>query len=381
MASEWLDGFGEWSWPALRPAVELAPAAWVPAMPRVAVDAPGLPARVARPRRSTLPRPLRLARLVLLLAVAGTTFFVSRTVLAHPLPRVAAAVAPPRFETGRRDPFAQPLAVATLPALAQSAASTRTAAAGLPAPPPLEPVTVSTDAAGATIASITFYSTALGRNDTFLVYLPPKYASAAARRYPVLYLLHGDQQPASSFLRLGVPATLDSLIGSHEIAPMIAVMLQGAGAPAGWRNTRGAAFYNYVGEVQRLVDRTLRTIPARSARAIAGYSMGGYGAMNVALTQLPNYSVVESWEGDFTNLQGELSADRRLLKQLPLHAFVWGGAQDTVVDSALNAPWAAAMRAAGADAQSAVYPGAHAFAPIEAHLRAMLSFAARALRS
>jgi enterochelin esterase-like enzyme len=380
MASEWLDGFGEWSWPALRPAVELAPAAWVPAMPRVAVDAPGLPARVALPRRSTLPRPLRLARLVLLLAVAGATFFVSRTVLAHPLPRVAAAVAPPRFAADLRDPFAQ-RQTAVAGALPASAASTRSAAVGLPAPPPLEPVTVSTDAAGATIASITFYSAALGRNDTFLVYLPPNYATASARRYPVLYLLHGDRQPASSFLRLGVPATLDGLIGSHEIAPMIAVMLAGAGAPADWRNTRGAAFYNYVGEVQRLVDRTLRTIPARSARAIAGYSMGGYGAMNVALTQLPNYSVVESWEGDFANLQGELSADRRLLKQLPLHAFVWGGAQDTVVDSALNAPWAAAMRAAGADAQSAVYPGAHAFAPIEAHLRAMLSFAGRALRS
>jgi S-formylglutathione hydrolase FrmB len=124
----------------------------------------------------------------------------------------------------------------------------------------------------------------------------------------------------------------------------------------------------------------LRTIPTRSARAIAGYSMGGFGEMNVALTQLQHYSVVESWEGDFANLQGELAADRPLLKKLPLHAFVWGGAQDTVVDSALNAPWAAAMRADGADAQSAVYPGAHAFAPIEAHLSLMLSFAARSLR-
>ena len=158
-------------------------------------------------------------------------------------------------------------------------------------------------------------------------------------------------------------------------------MLEGAGAPADWRNVKGAGYYSYVGEVQQLADRALRTIPTRSARGIAGYSMGGYGAMNVALTQLRRYSLVESWEGDFANLGSELSADRRLLKQLPLHAFVWGGAQDTVVDSALNAPWAAAMRAAGADASSAVYPGAHAFAPIERHLQAMLSFAGRALRS
>jgi hypothetical protein len=39
------------------------------------------------------------------------------------------------------------------------------------------------------------------------------------------------------------------------------------------------------------------------------------------------------------------------------------------------------MRAAGAQAQSAVYPGAHAFAPIERHLAQMLSFAGRQLAS
>lgn len=358
-----------------KPAVELTPAAWVPAMPRIAVEGPALPAlpaRVARPRAATLPRPLRLARLVLLLAVAGATFVVSRSVLARPLPHAgAAAVTTPRFTAALRDPFARPQETAAAPPLR----------AALPAPLPPEPVTVSSDAAGATIASITFYSAALHRTDRFLVYLPAHYATATARRYPVLYLLHGDQQPASSFLRLGVPHALDSLIAAHTIRPLIAVMLEGAGAPADWRNVRGAGYYSYVGEVQQLVDRALRTIPTRSARGIAGYSMGGFGAMNVALTQLRRYSLVESWEGDFANLGSELSADRRLLKQLPLHAFVWGGAQDTVVDSALNAPWAAAMRAAGADASSAVYPGAHAFAPIERHLQAMLSFAGRALRS
>jgi dienelactone hydrolase len=66
---------------------------------------------------------------------------------------------------------------------------------------------------------------------------------------------------------------------------------------------------------------------------------------------------------------------------MPLHAFVYGGAQDTVVGSAGDAPWAAAMRAAGADAQSAVYPGGHTFTPLEQHLRQMLSFAGRALAS
>jgi len=376
-APTWLDGFGEWSWPGLKPAVEVSPAAWVPALPRIALDAPAGGGRVALPRRSTLPRPLRLARLVLLLAVAGATVVVSRTVLARPARSQAIAVTLPRFGDQLANPFARSASdVAKAPTTLAGAS-----ALALPPPPLPQPVTISTDAAGSTIAAITYTSAALGHSDSYLVYLPPHYAAATAHRYPVLYLLHGYQQSASSFLRLGLQPTLDRLIDSHAIRPMIAVMLEGAGAPADWRNTAGAGYYNYILEAQRLTDRVLRTIPTRSARAIAGYSMGGFGAMNMALTQLRRYSVVESWEGDFANLQGALNADRPLLKQLPLHAFVWGGAQDTVVASSLNAPWAAAMRAAGADAHSAVYPGAHAFAPIEAHLGAMLSFVGRTLQS
>jgi S-formylglutathione hydrolase FrmB len=375
-ASSWLDGTPEWAWPGRRPAVELTPAAWVPTLP-AHVELPPLPRViaprvVARPR--TLPRPLRLARLALLIAVAVATFVIT-TRLADSRPAAAEGFASVRFDDALTNPFA---GAATVGA---DAAAHAAPAIGELAPPLPQPVPIATEPAGSTIASITYPSAALGWRDRFLVYLPPGYYASATRRYPVIYLLHGDDQPASSFLRLGVAGTLDRLTETHRIQPMIAVMLQGAGAPQNWENTSGPRFYSYVAEVQRLTDRVLRTIPSRSARAIAGYSMGGFGAMNVALTQLGTYSVVESWEGQFANLSHELAADRPLLRRLPLHAFVWGGAQDTVVDTAADAPWAAAMRASGAQAASAVYPGAHAFAPIETHLAQMLSFAARALRS
>ncbi|HEX4034545.1 MAG TPA: alpha/beta hydrolase-fold protein [Solirubrobacteraceae bacterium] len=370
MASTWLDGFGDWAWPGgPKPAVEIGPAAWVPATPLVAVEAAPLHPRVVAPRASTLPRPLRLARLALLLAVAGATFALSnRFIFTH---SVAAG-----------HPVSTPL---LLPAVLTSPFETTPAlpaheTAGYPASALPVPVVLQRYAGGGEVAQLTFASTALRHRDRFLVYLPPHYATSA-KRYPVIYLLHGDLQPANSFLRLGVPQTLGTLISSHAIKPVIAVMLQGGGAPADWENGWSGDYYNYVGEVQRLTDRVLRTVPNRSARAIAGYSMGGFGAMNVALTQLRNYSVVESWEGQFSSLAPKLAADRALLGRLPLEAFVWGGAQDRTVDSTLDAPWAAELRAAGAKARSAVYPGAHAFAPIEQHLPAMLSFAARALRS
>ncbi len=242
------------------------------------------------------------------------------------------------------------------------------------------PVPISTDRAGSTIARVTYPSLALGWRDSYLVYLPPGYRAGASRRYPVLYLLHGDKQGAASFLRLGLQHTLDRLISTHAIRPMIAVMLEANGLPDNWRNTAGPRYETYVGEVASLTDAILPTLTARSSRGIAGYSMGGFGAMEVALSQLRRYSVVESWEGYFDNLSSLLAADRSLLARMPLHAFVYGGRNDTVANPAEDASWAAALRRAGADAQSALYPGGHTFTPLERHLAQMLTFAGRALR-
>jgi S-formylglutathione hydrolase FrmB len=376
-APTWLEGFGEWAWPGLKPVVEVGPAPWVPALP-LRIDPPAV--RLPRERPRTLPRPLRLARFAVLVAVAGATLALGSGLARSSAASVATITPAPALAfSSITDPFAVPRTRAT-----------RTAAAEPPVPPPLpltEPVTISSDAAGSAIASITYSSHALGWRDRYLVYLPPGYHASTSRRYPVLYLLHGDNEPASSFLRLGLQPTLDRLIRSHAIAPLIAVMLQGNGLTNNWRNTYGAAGptgpqYNaYIGEVQRLTDRVLRTIPSRASRAIAGYSMGGFGAMNVALSQLGSYSVVESWEGFFNNLSGQLAADRPLLARMPLHAFVYGGLSDRVAGTSQNAPWAAALRSAGAEAQSALYPGGHTFTPLEQHLAQMLSYAGRALRS
>jgi len=375
-APTWLEGFGEWAWPGLKPVVEVGPAPWVPTLPQ-RIEAPAV--RLPRARPQTLPRPLRLARLAVLVAVAAATLVLGSG-LARSHPPATTTLAPARLAFGSiTQPFALPATRATRTVVAPPPPA--------PAAPLPKPVTVSSDAVGSSIASITYASRALGWRDQYLVYLPPGYRANGARRYPVLYLLHGDNEPASSFLRLGLQPTLDRLIRSHAIAPLIAVMLQGAPQTNNWRNTYGAAgrtgpqFNAYIAEVQQLTDRVLPTIPDRASRAIAGYSMGGFGAMNVALTQLGSYSVVESWEGFFNNLSGQLAADRPLLARMPLHAFVYGGRSDRVAGTSQNAPWAAALRSDGADAQSALYPGGHTFTPLEQHLQQMLSFAGRALQS
>jgi len=231
---------------------------------------------------------------------------------------------------------------------------------------------------GSTIAAVRYPSAALHERGSFLVYLPPGF-SYGTRHYPVLYLLHGNDQRATAFLELGLARTLDRLAGEGAIRPLIAVMVQGGRGPNNWRDEGARGYEQYVLEVQQLVDRVFPTLAERSARAIAGDSMGGYGAMNIALGHPDRFAVVESWLGFFNGLRGELRAARPVIARFGLRAFVYGGASDTIADPTEDEPFAAALRAAGADATGVVYAGGHTMATLAQHLSHMLEFAGGAL--
>jgi enterochelin esterase-like enzyme len=231
---------------------------------------------------------------------------------------------------------------------------------------------------GSTIQSVRYGSAALHSAGSFLVYLPPGF-SFGAHRYPALYVLHGNNETAASFLELGLQQTLDRLTAKRVIPPVIAVMIQSGPGAHNWRDKAARAYESYVLEVQKLVDRMFPTLAERGARAIAGYSMGGYGAMNIALGHPDRFGVVESWLGFFNGLEGELRTARATIARSGLQAFVYGGASDTIVGSAEDAPFAAALRAAGANATSAVYAGGHTLETLRAHLAHGLTFAGRAL--
>jgi enterochelin esterase-like enzyme len=354
----WLETLGDWSWPgAAADAVPLPPS-WVPAFPprleaAAATAAPGgsLPWQQgwATPRRLLLGALLSaLAAVSLALALKGPLSLdglLGRTAPARSTPHGARVAPRPAAST-----------VKALPAL----------------------VPVSHDAAGSAIARASYSSAALHRKGSFIVYLPPGHDSGT-RRYPVLYLLHGNSQPASAFLQIGLRASLDRLILHHAIPPVIAVMIQGGPGANNWRDMGYRRYETYVLEVQELIDRMLPTVAARAGRAIAGDSMGGYGAMNVAIGNPYRFAVVESWLGFFNNLDGKLRADRPILSRLGLHAFLYGAQSDTIADPSENGIFARELRAAGATAESAVYPGEHSLETLHANLDRMLLFAGRSL--
>ncbi len=123
----------------------------------------------------------------------------------------------------------------------------------------------------------------------------------------------------------------------------------------------------------------LRTIPTRTGRAIAGSSMGGFGAMNVALNNPLRFAVVESWLGYFNNLEGVRERDAPVISDLGLHAFLYGGAEDPVAIPAEDPEFAGKLDADGAQAESAIYPGGHSLQKVKEHLITGLLFAGRSL--
>ena len=351
----WLDSLGDWSWPGQggAAAVEVLPPPWVPAFPprrEAAVAGPAGPATWRGPQT----RAQRLLAGVLLVICAAFCLALAQgeeLSLANVLGRFATV-----------EPEAAALSstpsVATLPTL--------------------EPV--SHDAAGSSILEANYPSPTVHGIGSFLVYLPPGYETTTSH-YPVFYLLTGNDQSNGAFLQIGLQSQLDALITQHRIPPVIAVMIQGGPGSNNWRNAGSLRYENYILEVQEMVDRMLPTIPARGARAVMGDSMGAYGAMNVALANPYRFGVVESWLGFFNGLEGDLRADRSVIKQLGLHAFVYGGEQDHIANPDEDLPFAAALRSAGADAHGAIYPGEHNLATVEAHLTSMLTFAGHALLS
>ncbi|HEX3433704.1 MAG TPA: alpha/beta hydrolase-fold protein [Solirubrobacteraceae bacterium] len=352
----WFDSLGEWSWPGhAADAVEALPPAWVPAFPRLEPAAAAGAASSAslgsasRARRSAKLRPLALMLVAAALAALCTMLVIAGPqsldpVLERPAPTPAAATA------------ASAAAPAPLPTLA---------AAGH-------------DRAGSSIDVADYHSAALGGTGSFHVYLPPGFASSA-QRYPVLYLLHGNEQPATAFLQLGLQGELDTLIARHQIPPLIAVMIQGGPGDNNWRDRGSHHYESYVVEVQELIDRMLPTVAERGARAIAGDSMGGFGAMNVALGHPQRFAVVESWLGFFDGLSAQLQAARPVIQREGLKAFVYGAVSDSIANPSENAPFAAQLRAAGASARGAVYAGEHDMQTLHAHLPHMLLFAGSAL--
>ncbi len=129
------------------------------------------------------------------------------------------------------------------------------------------------------------------------VYLPPGYSANTGKRYPVIYLLHGFGGGYEPFLRrIAFEKPLDSLIARGALREMIVVTPDANNCLTGgfFRNSPVTGKWEdfIVRDLVSYVDAHYRTISSRKARGIAGWSMGGYGALYIAVRNPDTFSAV-----------------------------------------------------------------------------------------
>jgi enterochelin esterase family protein len=151
------------------------------------------------------------------------------------------------------------------------------------------------------VAEVTYYSTALGRFRRMHVYTPPGYESGK-NRYPVFYLLHGAGDSDDSWSTVGRAGfILDNLIADKKAKPMVVVMpaghtrpfsFGGPPPPAVSGSARDEFVEDFVTDILPYVEKNYRVNTDRKSRAIAGLSMGGGQALNIAIPHLDRFAYV-----------------------------------------------------------------------------------------
>jgi len=126
-----------------------------------------------------------------------------------------------------------------------------------------------------------------------IVYLPPGYERQKKTRYPVVYLLHGFNGFGvgnKGWIREGGNfnvTTISRLMTDRKISPMIIVMPDGSNRYGGSIYTNSITTGNWedyiVTELVAFIDKNYRTLAKAESRGIAGHSMGGYGALKIAM--------------------------------------------------------------------------------------------------
>lgn len=131
------------------------------------------------------------------------------------------------------------------------------------------------------------------------IYLPPSYHREPSRRYPVVYLLHGyTNSDLGYFGPTGRQLHLiaERVFEAGRAREMILVMPNCLNAYGGCMYSNSVTSGNWEGyiadDLVGYIDSHYRTIAAREGRGIGGHSMGGYGAIRIAMKRPDVFSAL-----------------------------------------------------------------------------------------
>lgn len=133
----------------------------------------------------------------------------------------------------------------------------------------------------------------MGREMHYRVILPFQYKRQTAKRYPVIYLLHGLDGHYDNWT--------DKTKLEQYSFPYEYIIVTPEGGDGWYTDSASVPADKYesyiIRELIPEIDQTFRTVAKRNHRVIAGLSMGGYGALKLGLKYPHLFAVAGSFSG------------------------------------------------------------------------------------
>ncbi|NJB84269.1 pimeloyl-ACP methyl ester carboxylesterase [Lewinella marina] len=149
------------------------------------------------------------------------------------------------------------------------------------------------------------------------VYLPPGYAEGSGR-YPVIYYLHGFLNDHT--LTAEMVDALDYAIAHRRVRPFILVVADNRTRIDGSFYSNSELFGDWEDfvaiDLVRYADENYRTLPRRASRGITGHSMGGYGALKLAMRHPETFSSVYALSPGGLTVVGEYGPNSYTFQEL-----------------------------------------------------------------
>ena len=186
----------------------------------------------------------------------------------------------------------------------------------------------------------TVHSPSMNRDLPVLVFLPSDYASSG-KNYPVIYFLHGtNDQPLTE---KGLRTLYSPALGMKETADIFHVIIVtpivGNSYYLDSPVKKESLFATYTGvELPAFVDSHYRTLANREGRILAGFSMGGYGAVSLLCRYPDTFSVALERSGVMNPATGieDLDWDDTAIR---LTCWVITGTTGKIITSTVASTW------------------------------------------
>lgn len=136
----------------------------------------------------------------------------------------------------------------------------------------------------------TFYSQLVHHEVGYNLYLPPDYEESA-KRYPVVYHLHGYGGNESSDIWV-----LEKVYQSRDA---ITVFANATSSDNGYTNNMLPIESMIITELIPHIDTLYRTVATREGRSLSGFSMGGAGAFYYAVQYPELFGSVTAYAGTY----------------------------------------------------------------------------------